>query len=297
MSLWAIARSPLMHGGDMTRMDDFTLSLLTNREVLQVNQDSRDNRPLFERDGLIAWVATAPHGEDKYLALFNARDPRPLLEHEAVFTAELRGGADALSTQLIDVPVVAGSRLMLVADDGHGGNGGHHAVVWGEPVLSGPSGDLSLTELDWVHATSRWGSVLKNQTGSGGKLVLGGRPLDRGLGVHIKSVIVFEVPAGYTRFVAECGFEGHGALRAPASRARCLVFHQAPVSVPQPAGLPITVTARELGWEGSISVRDLWQGRELGSFEQAFTQVVPWHGAALLRISPRPSRAQPLDAG
>jgi hypothetical protein len=192
-----------------------------------------------------------------------------------------------LETLLVDVPVVAGSRLVLVADDGHGKNGDHHAVVWGEPVLRGPTGELSLTELDWVHATSRWGSVMKNQTGSGGALVLGGRPLDRGLGVHIKSVIVFEVPAGYTRFVAECGFEGHHALVAPASQARCLVFNQAPLTVPEQAGLPITVTAQELGWEGPISVRDLWAGRELGRFEQAFTQLVPWHGAALLRITRR----------
>ena len=287
MSLWAIARSPLMHGGDLTKMDDFTFSLLTNREVLEVNQDSRDNRPLFEREGLIAWVASAPDGEDKYLALFNSRDQQPLLERDAGFTGELRGGAQALETLLIDMPVVAGSRLILVADDGYGKNGDHHAVVWGEPVLRGPSGELSLTALDWVHATSRWGSVMKNQTGSGAPLVLGGRPLDRGLGVHIKSVIVFEVPEGYTRFVAECGFEGHNLLRSPASRARCLVFNQAPSTVPEQTGLPITVTAQELGWEGSISVRDLWQGRELGSFEQAFTQVVPWHGAALLRITHR----------
>ena len=43
MTLWCIARSPLMHGGDMTKMDDFTLSLLTNDEVLAVNQRSSGN--------------------------------------------------------------------------------------------------------------------------------------------------------------------------------------------------------------------------------------------------------------
>jgi hypothetical protein len=120
--------------------------------------------------------------------------------------------------------------------------------------------------------------------------VLGGRPLDRGLGVHIKSVIVFEVPAGYTRFVAECGFEGHSLLREPLSRARCLVFNQTPMTAPQQTGLPVTVTGHELGCEGPIVVRDLWQGRELGTFEQGFTQIVPWHGAALLRITPAKGR-------
>jgi alpha-galactosidase len=39
MSLWVMACSPLMIGCDVRRMDSETASLLTNREVLAVNQD------------------------------------------------------------------------------------------------------------------------------------------------------------------------------------------------------------------------------------------------------------------
>lgn len=75
MSLWSIGRSPLMHGGDMTKTDDFTLSLLTNDEVIAVNQHSENNRQLFRTDdGLIAWVADIPNSASKYLAVFNTRD-------------------------------------------------------------------------------------------------------------------------------------------------------------------------------------------------------------------------------
>ena len=75
MTLWSIARSPLMHGGDMTKTDPFTLSLLTNDEVIAVNQHSENNRQLFRTDdGLIAWVADVPQSGDKYLALFNTRE-------------------------------------------------------------------------------------------------------------------------------------------------------------------------------------------------------------------------------
>ncbi len=78
MTLWSIARSPLMHGGDMTRTDEFTLSLLTNDEVLAVNQRSANNRQLFRTDdGLVAWVADAPAAGEKYVALFNTRDGAP----------------------------------------------------------------------------------------------------------------------------------------------------------------------------------------------------------------------------
>ncbi|MEK7779934.1 MAG: glycoside hydrolase family 27 protein, partial [Verrucomicrobiota bacterium] len=72
MSLWAIARSPLIHGGDMTQMDAFTLSLLTNTEVIAVNQSSTHNRQLFRTNDLIAWVADDANSTNKYLALFNA---------------------------------------------------------------------------------------------------------------------------------------------------------------------------------------------------------------------------------
>lgn len=71
MTLWSIARSPLIMGGDLTKLDAWTLSLLTNDEVLAVDQHSSGNRQLFSRDGLVAWVADAPGSKDKYLALFN----------------------------------------------------------------------------------------------------------------------------------------------------------------------------------------------------------------------------------
>lgn len=76
MNLWCIARSPLMYGGDMTKMDDFTTALLTNMEVLAVNQRSSGNRQLFSRDGRIAWAADAPGAKDIYLALFNTTSSR-----------------------------------------------------------------------------------------------------------------------------------------------------------------------------------------------------------------------------
>src|SRR6185369_109023 len=74
MTLWSIARSPLIHGGDMTQTDPFTLALLTNSEVLSVNQSSRDNHLVFDHDGLVAWMASVPDSTAKYLALFNTRD-------------------------------------------------------------------------------------------------------------------------------------------------------------------------------------------------------------------------------
>lgn len=71
MTLWSITRSPLIMGGDLRHLDAATLALLTNREVLAVNQASRDNRPHFVDDSVRIWSARAEAGEDRYVALFN----------------------------------------------------------------------------------------------------------------------------------------------------------------------------------------------------------------------------------
>jgi hypothetical protein len=75
----------------MTQMVDFALSLFSNREVLAVNQDSRDNRPLFDDAGLIAWMAAPSSGAEKYVALFNTRDRRPLDADQIAFSGRLQG--------------------------------------------------------------------------------------------------------------------------------------------------------------------------------------------------------------
>ena len=46
----------------------------------------------------------------------------------------------------------------------------------------------------------------------------------------------------------------------------------------------MTVTWAELGISGSKTVRDLWQQKDLGSFDRAFTAKVPAHGAVMLRV-------------
>ncbi|MBN2412478.1 glycoside hydrolase family 27 protein [candidate division KSB1 bacterium] len=74
MTLWCIARSPLMLGGYLPENDEVTFSLITNHEALAVNQNSAENRQLFRRDDKVAWIASVPGSKDKYLALFNISD-------------------------------------------------------------------------------------------------------------------------------------------------------------------------------------------------------------------------------
>jgi hypothetical protein len=103
MTLWSIARSPLIMGGDLRYLDAPTLALLTNRAVLAVNQASTDNQPHFIEDGARIWSARPEGSDDRYLALFNTTDkPRdiglPLRDLGKAGTVRLRdlwSGQDA----------------------------------------------------------------------------------------------------------------------------------------------------------------------------------------------------------
>jgi hypothetical protein len=74
MTLWCIARSPLFVGGNLPDNDEWTISLLTNDEVLAVDQHSQGNRQFFRDGDRIGWTARAADSKDVYVALFNGSD-------------------------------------------------------------------------------------------------------------------------------------------------------------------------------------------------------------------------------
>ena len=74
MSMWAIFRSPLMLGGDIPSSDAFTIALLTNPEVLKVNQHSDNGRQVYREGDTIVWLADVPGSRSKYLTVSNAGD-------------------------------------------------------------------------------------------------------------------------------------------------------------------------------------------------------------------------------
>lgn len=71
ITLWSIFRSPLMLGMDLTDLDSETLSLLTNRRMLELNQSSTGNHEIHYSETHSLWRAESPHRAEIYAALFN----------------------------------------------------------------------------------------------------------------------------------------------------------------------------------------------------------------------------------
>ena len=74
MTLWSMARSPLVAGTNLTKIDPATEALYTNPEVIAVDQHSRENRELSRHGSLVVWKASPESGGGQYVAVFNLGD-------------------------------------------------------------------------------------------------------------------------------------------------------------------------------------------------------------------------------
>ena len=74
MNLFTIFKSPLMFGGDLPSNDAFTLSLLTNKNVLKMHKEGTEVRQLFQQDKKLAITSRNRKTGEVYLALFNLSD-------------------------------------------------------------------------------------------------------------------------------------------------------------------------------------------------------------------------------
>jgi hypothetical protein len=286
MSLWAIARSPLMHGGDMTRTDDFTRSLLTNDEVIAVNQRSVRNRPLFNRDELIAWAADVPDSRDRYLALFNARDrirvTPPHARHRSHVVTR-----DPSTASEIDLDVSGASRLVLHVDPTEDGVAGDSAL-WIDPTLVFADGRTQpLVDLPWAHADALWDSASIRRATPASPLAFRGHAVEAAIATRAASRIEYGLPSGVVRFKA-WGAIDERASPAEKSSVRFVVAVATPATENSAPGIRIPVALAEIGVGGRVRVRDLWTGRDVGVVTGTFAPEIPFHGAGLYRISPAP---------
>lgn len=70
LSLWAIARSPLIIGANLTLLDQGTLRLLCNTDILKIDQTATASRQVLHESDLVVWSADLP-GDEHALAAFN----------------------------------------------------------------------------------------------------------------------------------------------------------------------------------------------------------------------------------
>ncbi len=129
----------------------------------------------------------------------------------------------------IDADITGAKRLYLFVNDGDDGYACDWAD-WAEPRLIGPAGEKKLTELRWTSAVAGWGTVHVDLNVNGQTMRIDGKEVANGIGTHANSLIVYDLPPGYTRFKARGGLDNGGTEQRnpPVSSVQFLVFTEPP---------------------------------------------------------------------
>lgn len=283
MTLWSIFKSPLMFGGNLPDNDPFTLSLLTNKKVLKVLNESINNKPIFTDENKAAWIADEPGTGAKYLAVFNTTDQKIAIEEKAVWNSGLLTKETPGHSKQVDIDITGVKKLYLVVNDGDHKTDWDHAN-WIAPTLYTEKDSLKLTDLKWIKATSGWEKPNVNKSVSGNNLTINKVKYENGIGTHSNSIIEFDVPEGYTRFKALVGLDEACVTQNVGATVKFLVFTENPSGALPPPSMKIPIHFKELGLSGSYLITDLWSEKVVGKFSGEFSPEINLHGAGLYRI-------------
>jgi hypothetical protein len=97
-TLWAVSRSPMILGANLTKLDDFTRSLIANKEVITIDQTAVSSAEVSgdpaDSARVRVWsAATGGRDAKRYVAVFNLQ--ATALQKDVAWPAPLTAGAHA----------------------------------------------------------------------------------------------------------------------------------------------------------------------------------------------------------
>lgn len=236
MTLWGVCHSPLFFGGEMTRNDEFTTSLLTNRDMLDMNAYGvGSHRVSDDGAGEIVWTSVNPASGDRWLALFQSDDSRWVDDRMALYKSETVAYTTDGHAVDVDIAWPEGSKtLCLVVDDG-GDNNNYDHGDWINPVLVTRDGkEVALTGeyLTSTYTKSYFGRVYENKNvDHGGDMKVMGQVYPRGFSADANALLTFTIPADLdvVRFKAMAAADDSGIGQKNATTSLCfMVFDRNP---------------------------------------------------------------------
>lgn len=242
MTLWGICHSPLFFGGEMTKNDEFTNSLLTNEEYHQMHKYGVDAHQVMndEDNGRVVWTSTDPATGNKYLAMFQRDNTRWIVGNKALYKSETIAYTTDGHAANVDIEWPEGSKtLVLVVDDG-GDNYNYDHGDWINPTLvlrDGTEVPLTGSYKTRQYTKSYFNRVYENKNvDNGGKMKVLGVSYDRGFSTDANAAIFFTIPdeMDVVRFKALAAADDSGIGQTGATTTiRFMVFDQNPLSAEQ----------------------------------------------------------------
>ncbi|MGC4095007.1 MAG: NPCBM/NEW2 domain-containing protein [Polyangiaceae bacterium] len=208
-NLWAMMSAPLIAGNKLDAMTEVTRSILTNADVIAIDQDPLGIQgvPVRTTDSTMVW--------QKPLAEVGAR---------AVLLVNADTKAQDVSVGLSDIGLAAGKATLRDSWDGseadfsdpltvsvpaHGSM--MYRVRGQEPGI--PEGTAFLSDLPWLYAANATGPVERDTSngsrpaGDGKPLTLRGKVYEKGLGTSAASKLIYRLANKCSRFNATVGVD------------------------------------------------------------------------------------------
>jgi len=239
MTLWGICHSPLFFGGEMTRNDAFTLSLLNNEEYHQMHKYGVNAHQVLndEDNGRVAWTSEDPATGNRYLALFQRDNTRWIVGNKALYKSEVVAYTTDGHAVDVDIAWPKGQKtLVLVVDDG-GDNYNYDHGDWINPTLvlrDGTEVPLTGTYKTRQYTASYFNRVYENKNvDNGGKMKVMGVSYDRGFSTDANAAIFFQIPddMDVARFKAMAAADDSGIGQTNSTTSiRFMVFNQNPLT-------------------------------------------------------------------
>lgn len=240
MTLWGICHSPLFFGGEMTRNDAFTLSLLNNEEYHMMHKYGEEAHQVMNDEdlGRVAW--TSHIGDTRYLALFQRENTRWVVGQKALYRSETVAYTTDGHAVDVDIEWPEGEKtLVLVIDDG-GDNFNYDHADWINPTLvlrDGTEVPLTGKYKTRDYTRSYFNRIYENKNvDNGGKMKVMGQTYDRGFSADANAAIFFQIPddMDVVRFKAMAAADDSGINQTGATTSlRFMVFCENPLSSEQ----------------------------------------------------------------
>ena len=239
MTLWGICHSPLFFGGEMTKNDAFTLSLLNNEEYHRMHKYGVNARQVVsdEDQGRVVWTSEDADTHNRYLALFQRDNTRWVVGQKALYKSEVIAYTTDGHAVDVDIEWPEGEKtLVLVVDDG-GDNYNYDHGDWISPTLvlrDGSEVELTGQYKTRDYTASYFNRVRENQNvDNGGKMKVMGVSYDRGFSTDANAAIFFQIPddMDVVRFKAMAAADDSGIGQTGATTSiRFMVFDRNPLA-------------------------------------------------------------------